>query len=502
MVSKMDTVVIKNITKKFGKTTALDNLSLTIPMGQMTGIVGADASGKTTLLRIIIGLLKADTGTVATLDLNPAAEKKLLTAKIGYMPQKFGLYEDLTVRENLEFYADLKDVAKEFSKLLDFTGLQLFQNRLAGKLSGGMKQKLGLACALLGDPEFLVLDEPSVGVDPISRRDLMRLVRATLTPTTTVVWSTAYLDEANSFDNTIVMDKGKVIYHGSPEKLASTPADFESEVIKLMGGYEENVSEIAEQYIYTESDLEYPVEALDLVKMYGDFAAVKDNTFHIKKGEIFGLLGPNGAGKSTSFKMMCGLAKPTRGTARIMGVDIKKNPTLARSYLGYMAQKFSLYGNMTVRENLEFFAGIYGIPLREVKTRVDGIATPFGLAPYFEQFSENLPLGIKQRLSLACALIHNPPILFLDEATSGVDVITRKEFWCHLRALAQKGITILITTHFMDEAEYCDNISLFYKGETIAIGTPTAIKAQADATTMEDAFITLIKRKDAESGSV
>ena len=197
---------------------------------------------------------------------------------------------------------------------------------------------------------------------------------------------------------------------------------------------------------------------------------------------------------------MCGLARPTDGTAKIMGVDIRKNPTLARSYLGYMAQKFSLYGNMSVRENLEFFAGIYGIPLAKIKERVDSIASYFGLTVYFDQLSEKLPLGIKQRLSLACALIHNPPILFLDEATSGVDVVTRKEFWCHLRALAKKGVTILITTHFMDEAEYCDNISLFYQGETIAVGTPAALKSQATAATMEEAFITLINRKDAESG--
>ena len=496
----MDTVVINNITKKFDHTVAIDNLTLAIPMGKMTGIVGADAAGKTTLLRIIIGLLTADSGTVNTLGYDPARQKKELIAQIGYMPQKFGLYEDLTVRENLEFYADLKAVDKDFDELLNFTGLQSFQKRLAGNLSGGMKQKLGLACALLGDPKFLVLDEPSVGVDPISRRDLMRLVRATIKPDTTVVWSTAYLDEANSFDNTVVIDKGKVIYQGSPAALATTSAGFEREVIRLMGGYEEQESQIAAHYIYRESTVEYPVEALNLLKMYGSFAAVKNNTFHIKKGEIFGLLGPNGAGKSTSFKMMCGLARPTEGTAKIMGVDIRENPTLARSYLGYMAQKFSLYGNMTVRENLAFFAGIYGIPWIKIAERVDGIATNFGLAAYFDQLSEKLPLGIKQRLSLACALIHNPPILFLDEATSGVDVVTRKEFWCHLRALAQKGVTILITTHFMDEAEYCDNISLFYKGETIAIGTPTALKAEAGASTMEEAFIKLIRRKDAESG--
>lgn len=315
----MDTVVINNITKKFEHTTAIDDLTLTIPTGQMTGIVGADAAGKTTLLRIIIGLLYADSGTVTTLGYDPARQKKELIAQIGYMPQKFGLYEDLTVRENLEFYADLKSVDKNFDELLEFTGLQPFQKRLAGNLSGGMKQKLGLACALLGDPKFLVLDEPSVGVDPISRRDLMRLVRATIKEDTTVVWSTAYLDEANSFDNTVVIDKGKVIYHGPPEALAATSADFEREVIRLMGGYEEKASQIAAHYVYQESNVEYPVEALNLLKMYGNFAAVKNNTFHIKKGEIFGLLGPNGAGKSTSFKMMCGLARPTDGTAKSWG---------------------------------------------------------------------------------------------------------------------------------------------------------------------------------------
>lgn len=498
----MDTVIINNLTKTFGDITALNDLSLTIPTGQMTGIVGADGAGKTTLLRIIIGLMVADSGTVRTLDFNPATQKRELVQQIGYMPQKFGLYEDLTVQENLELYADLKEVDKDFTELLDFTGLEPFQKRLASKLSGGMKQKLGLACALLGNPKFLILDEPSVGVDPISRRDLMRLVRNTIKNDTTVVWSTAYLDEANSFDNTVVVDKGKVIFNGPPDTLASTPADFETEVIRLMGGYEDHESQIAAQYVYSEASVEFPVEALDLLKMYGDFAAVKNNTFHIRKGEIFGLLGPNGAGKSTSFKMMCGLAKPTAGTAKIMGVDIQKNPTLARSYLGYMAQKFSLYGNMTVRENLDFFAGIYGIPFIEIKDRVVSIAANFGLDTYFDQVSEDLPLGIKQKLALACALIHNPPILFLDEATSGVDVITRKEFWCHLRALAKKGVTILITTHFMDEAEYCDNISLFYRGETIALGTPAELKASVHATTMEEAFISLIQKKDAESGAI
>lgn len=498
----MDTVVIKNLTKTFGTITALNDLSLTIPTGQMTGIVGADGAGKTTLLRIIIGLLVPDDGSIATLEVNPVTHKKELLTQIGYMPQKFGLYEDLTVLENLELYADLKEVEKDFSNLLNFTGLEPFQSRLAGKLSGGMKQKLGLACALLGDPKFLILDEPSVGVDPISRRDLMRLVRNTISKNTTIIWSTAYLDEANSFDNTVVIDKGQVIFQGPPDALATTPADFEKAVIQLMGGYEVQDSQIAAHYKYQNSEVEFPVEALDLLKKYGSFTAVQNNTFHIRKGEIFGLLGPNGAGKSTSFKMMCGLARPTAGTAKIMGVDIQKNPTLARSYLGYMAQKFSIYGNMTVCENLEFFAGIYGVPLKEIKAHTALIAKNFNLDIYFNQISEDLPLGIKQRLSLACALIHNPPVLFLDEATSGVDIITRKEFWCHLRALAAKGVTILITTHFMDEAEYCDKVSLFYHGETIALGTPKELKSMVNATTMEDAFIALIQRKDRDGATI
>ena len=232
------------------------------------------------------------------------------------------------------------------------------------------------------------------------------------------------------------------------------------------------------------------------MKKYGYFYAVKNNSFCIQKGEIFGLLGPNGAGKSTSFKMMCGLAAPTSGTARIMGIDIKENPSLARSYLGYMAQKFSLYGNLSVKQNLQFFAGVYGANIFERKKKIDEVVEVFGFEPFLNQNAQELPLGFKQRLSLACAVIHNPPILFLDEPTSGVDVITRKEFWNHITSLAKKGVTVLVTTHFMDEAEYCDRVSLFYKGETIAIGTVEELKAKAGAQTMEDTFINLIQESD------
>lgn len=515
----MQTVKISNLTKKFNNLTAIDNLSLNIEKGKITGLIGADGAGKTTLIRLVIGLLLPDSGNIEVLGYSPTALRKAGRSNsntshlpLGYMPQKFGLYEDLTVIENLKLYADLKNQPYDFDKMLEFTSLKPFQDRLAGALSGGMKQKLGLACTLLGTPEFLLLDEPSVGVDPISRRDLMKMVREMITPETTVLWSTAYLDEAHSFDTAVVLDKGKCIYNGKPHDLAPTPQEFEEKVIELMGGYKNVPSKIAENYTYNETfskdstpqappsmggeTLICPVEADHLEKKYGNFYAVKDNSFCIKRGEIFGLLGPNGAGKSTSFKMMCGLTKPTSGTARIMGIDILKNPEKARSNLGYMAQKFSLYGQLTIRQNLEFFAAAYGIGLFDRKKRVDEIIEVFDFQDVQNQKSEDLPLGFKQRLSLACALIHNPPILFLDEPTSGVDVIARREFWNHITSLAKKGVTILVTTHFMDEAEFCDRISLFYKGEAIAVGTPNELKQKALASTMEDAFITLIKESE------
>ena len=494
----MQTVTIKNLTKKFGSTVAIDNLSLNIEKGKITGLIGADGAGKTTLLRTIIGLLLPSEGEIDVLGFNPETQKNELNQHIGYMPQKFGLYEDLTVIENLNLYADLKQVPHDFEKMLEFTSLAPFQDRLAGALSGGMKQKLGLACTLLGNPEFLLLDEPSVGVNPISRRDLMKMVRNMISPETTVLWSTAYLDEAHSFDTAVVLDKGKVIYEGKPHDLAPTPQEFENKVIDLMGGYNKEESLIAKNYDYKAPDVELTVEADNLEKRYGSFYAVKNNTFKIKKGEIFGLLGPNGAGKSTSFKMMCGLAKPTSGTARIMGIDIIKHPAKARSNLGYMAQKFSLYGSLTVRQNLNFFALVYGISILKRKAKVDEIIEVFGLKEYEKCPAEELPLGLKQRLSMAAALIHNPPVLFLDEPTSGVDVLTRRDFWNHITSLAKKGVTILVTTHFMDEAEFCDRISLFYKGQTVAIGTPEELKQKAGASDMETAFINLIKESEVD----
>lgn len=518
----MNVIEIKNLTKSFdgGKSTvavgakALDNLNLSIEKGEIIGLIGADGSGKTTLLRLIVGLLRADEGEISVLGFDPKTQKDQIHSSLGYMPQKFGLYEDLSVIENLRLWADLKDVTlapqsaslsgaeHNFDKMLEFTNLAKFQDRLAGRLSGGMKQKLGLACALLGNPKLLVLDEPSVGVDPISRRELMKMVKALAADgdrnngggKTTIIWSTAYLDEAFNFDRAVVLSKGKVIYQGKPHDLSATTTEFEEKIIEFMGGYRQEKSQIADTLEFHNNAPEYTIEARGLFKKYGDFYAVKNNSFKIKKGEIFGFLGPNGAGKTTSFKMLCGLSSPTKGTAEIMGVDVVQNPSRARSFIGYMAQKFSLYAKLSVLQNLEFFAGVYGLKGPKKREKINRMIAIFNLEEYLNQNSEELPLGYKQRLSLACAIVHEPAILFLDEPTSGVDPVTRQWFWSHIRALAAKGVTIMITTHFMDEAEYCDKISLFYDGETIAMGTPEELKASAGAKTMEEAFAALIER--------
>lgn len=497
-------IEIKNLTKEFidktNATTALKDINLTIEKGKIVAVLGADGSGKTTLLRLLIGLLCPTKGTITTLNFNPVTDKISIIDKTGYMPQKFGLYEDLSVIENLKLYAKLKNTnadTLELDNLLDFTTLKPFKKRLAGKLSGGMKQKLGLACALLAHPKLLVLDEPSVGVDPISRIELMTLVKNSVGNDTTVIWSSSYLDEAFNFDLSIILDKGKIIFNGETKTLGSDFETFEKKVIELMGGnadsFNSNNSQIAKNYNIINHLQECCVLADKLSKRFGDFWAVKNNSFCIKKGEIFGLLGPNGAGKSTTFKMMCALIKPTSGKGFIMGLDIEKETQKARSYLGYMAQKFSLYSRLSVLDNLEFFAGVYGLFGKKKNKAIEKIIEVFELNSYKNEMAELLPLGFKQRLSLGCALIHQPPILFLDEPTSGVDAIQRREFWQHIKALANIGVSVLVTTHFMDEARFCDNISLFYEGEIVALDTPNNLIRKAQAKTMQEAFINIIK---------
>lgn len=550
---------ISHLTKVFSPETkpALDDITATLPRGKITGLIGPDGAGKTTLIRLLLGLLRPSQGKMRVLDLDPVTETKDLHQKTGYMPQKFGLYEDLTVLENMNLYADLNGLTEQekrtsFKKLLAMTNLTPFTERLAGNLSGGMKQKLGLVCSLLGHPDFLLLDEPSVGVDPISRRELMKLVRDLTKSGITVLWSTSYLDEAEQFDQILLLNDGKLLFQGNPKELTNsldgsvfltqnthlnnrrllrqilksqkpiidaviqgdsvrivmtdknlqqkyvsflkqTTPRFEDAVIKILGGAPMHESLVAQNISVSET-ASVMIEADHLTKRYGSFTAANDITFQIKRGEIFGLLGPNGAGKSTSFKMMCGLSKPTSGNAFITGIDMNIDPIRARSKLGYMAQKFSLFSPLSVLQNLRFFAGIYGLKGADKKNRMDQMIDIFNLSRYLETPSGTLPLGYKQRLALACAIMHNPPILFLDEPTSGVDPLTRREFWNHINSMVEKGVTVMVTTHFMDEAEYCDRIALIYQGNAIRIGSPSQLKKQGE--TMEDAFIRLICEYD------
>ncbi|NMP27473.1 ABC transporter ATP-binding protein [Rahnella sp. SAP-1] len=564
--------LMKNFSER-GKP-AVASLECEIHPGGVTGLVGPDGAGKTTLMRMLAGLMKPSGGSAQVIGLDPIKDGSALHAVVGYMPQKFGLYEDLTVMENLTLYADLRGVTgeerkKTFARLLEFTSLGPFTSRLAGKLSGGMKQKLGLACTLVGQPKVLLLDEPGVGVDPISRRELWQMVHELAGEGMLILWSTSYLDEAEQCREVLLLNEGELLYHGAPkeltqkmagrsllvnhggennrkllqralklpqvsdgviqgrsvrlilakdatieelaqaldlslEQITHTVPRFEDAFIELLGGTGTKESPLGKILHTVEgSSEETVIEAKQLTKKFGDFAATDQVNFSVQRGEIFGLLGPNGAGKSTTFKMMCGLLVPTSGKALVLGMDLKTSSGKARQHLGYMAQKFSLYGNLTVAQNLRFFSGVYGLHGKAQDDKISRMSEAFNLQPIFNSSTDSLPLGFKQRLALACSLMHEPDILFLDEPTSGVDPITRREFWLHINNMVEKGVTVMVTTHFMDEAEYCDRIGLVYRGKLIASGTPDDLKQQAADDeqvdpTMEQAFITLINKWDRE----
>jgi ABC-2 type transport system ATP-binding protein len=555
------------LVKRFGDLAALDGVRIAVAPGQVTGLVGPDGAGKTTLIRILAGLMAPSEGMVEVLGKPPGQALD----DLGYMPQRFGLYEDLTVLENLTLYANVRGLPRAehdaaFARLLDFTDLKRFQTRLAGKLSGGMKQKLGLACALVKTPRILLLDEPGVGVDPISRRELWQMVSDLTGEGIGVLWSTAYLDEAEKCDTVYLLNQGKLLFDGPPSDLTDRVRDrvirvsgfperrrrfltkvlnrddvidgtiqgravrlllregaaipdfdgatveraeprFEDGFIEILGGGPKGDNPLAQRYRDIPESDAAAIEANGLTKVFGDFTAARDMRFAIPRGQIFGLLGPNGAGKSTTFKMLCGLLTPTAGTGSVAGHDLRHSAANARASLGYMAQKFSLYGDLSVKQNLDFFAGAYDLDRRTAARAIATMGDVFDLADRMDVNAGTLPLGFKQRLALAAALMHEPPVLFLDEPTSGVDPVSRREFWALINGLVEKGVTVLVTTHFMDEAEYCDRVTLIYRAEQIATGTPDELKAQAgslagiDDPTMEDAFIALIEQFDRTRGA-
>jgi ABC-2 type transport system ATP-binding protein len=567
-----------------GKSTvgALDDVTFDVRENRVTGLIGPDAAGKTTLMRLAAGLMKPDSGTITVLDIDVVANPLGVQTAVGYMPQRFGLYEDLSVQENLDLYADLQGVPAterppRYQELMQMTGLGPFTKRLAGRLSGGMKQKLGLACTLVRSPQILLLDEPTVGVDPLSRRELWNIVyRLVREDRTTVLLSTAYLDEAERCDDIVMIHEGHVLGQGTPahfkdqvrgrtylasalgirkrrlqEQLSraqgvvdaiiqadnvrlvmadDSPATNQSLSAQVPGISTEPLAPRFEDSFVTflrdrrqsdhgggpavsetepprRTDIDGPViEVRELERRFGAFRAVKGISFEVFPGEVFGLLGANGAGKSTTFRMLCGLLPASSGQLRVAGVDLRRAAATARRRIGYMAQKFSLYGDLSVRQNLSFFSSAYGLSGRQRSERIEWATQQFDLEPVADSTCASLPLGYKQRLSMACALMHRPDILFLDEPTSGVDPLARREFWSRINALAERGVTVMVTTHFMEEAEYCDRLAIMATGSILAIGTPGEIRERARSPerpnpTMEDAFIALIEADQRERAS-
>jgi ABC-2 type transport system ATP-binding protein len=614
---KSDAVLVaRDIQKKFRRDSgevvrALDNVSLDAAAGTLTALVGPDGAGKTTFIRLAAGLMAPDGGELKVLGIDVVADPQQVQDRIGYMPQKFGLYEDLTVQENLDLYADLHGVSPaerrtRYPRLMEMTALGPFTDRLAGRLSGGMKQKLGLACTLVRAPELLLLDEPTVGVDPLSRRELWDIILQLVNDQhIAVLLSTSYLDEAERCDHALVLHEGKALTQGRPGELsglangrvflADPPAglkarEFQAALLdqpdiidavpqggrvrlvrmKDEGGgmNEENkafpahpsslilhpsdLTPVPPRFEYgfmvllrkstdkerqttdketsrqgekengrspglpvsgsgslspdllvslpgdlvSLSEPEPVVEVRDLVRQFGNFTAVDHINFDVRRGEIFGLLGPNGAGKTTTFRMLCGLLPATSGTLRVAGVDLRRARASARQRIGYVAQKFSLYGQLSVIENLEFFASAYNLRGFRKRRRIDWALRQFELAALADLAAGNLPGGFKQRLAMAAALLHEPETLFLDEPTSGADPLARREFWRRITALARQGVTVVVTTHFMEEAEYCDRVAIMDAGRILAQGTPAAIRGRSEQgkePTMEDAFIAIVE---------
>ncbi|WP_409517329.1 ATP-binding cassette domain-containing protein [Diaphorobacter sp.] len=568
-----------------GTLRAVDDLTFTAAGGELIALVGPDGAGKTTLMRMMAGLLRPDTGSLHVLGHDVVRAPQAVQDRISYMPQRFGLYEDLSVQENLDLYADLHGVPGDvrrarFARLLSMTDLTRFTARPAGKLSGGMKQKLGLACTLVRSPGLLLLDEPSVGVDPLSRRELWNILNTLVSDERlSVIVSTAYMDEAERCANVLVMNAGRLLARGTPQALreravgltftAQPPegvrardvqaqllaerdlfidavprgggvrfsrqpeapaqrveaalagctvrareATLEDAFMRMLREHEVAASGLpsAASAAHTAasapaallpqaadglaSATEAPVIVVrDLVRQFGDFTAVASTTFDVRRGEIFGLLGPNGAGKTTTFRMLCGLLPATSGHLEVAGLNLRIARAQARARIGYVSQKFALYGNLTVQENLAFFGGAYGLRGRALRDRIAQTLAQFQLDG--QARSGELPAGYKQRLAMATGLLHRPEIVFLDEPTSGIDPLTRRDFWRTITQLAQAGVTIIVTTHFMEEAEYCDRIAIQDAGRMLALGTPQEVRAQAGgahASDMESAFIAIVEQ--------
>jgi ribosome-dependent ATPase len=506
-------VKLAGVTLRYGKTLALDGVDLEIPAGRMVGLIGPDGVGKSSLLSLVAGARAIQTGTVTALggDMARKRHRTRICPDIAYMPQGLGknLYPTLSVEENLQFFARLfghgaAERRRRIDDLTRATGLHPFLGRPAGKLSGGMKQKLGLCCALIHDPRLLILDEPTTGVDPLARRQFWELIdriRADRADMSVIV-ATAYMDEAGRFDWLVAMDDGKVMATGTPaELLAQTgTSNLEAAFIQLLPEEKRRGHKDLEiPPLPNDADGEAAIEAQGLTKRFGPFVAVDHVSFRIRRGEIFGFLGSNGCGKSTTMKMLTGLLPASEGSAKLFGHAVDPHDLAVRKRVGYMSQAFSLYTELTVEQNLVLHARLFHVPAAEIPARVEKIAARFGLTSVLGSLPDALPMGVRQRLSLAVALIHGPDMLILDEPTSGVDPVARDGFWEMLIELSRKDrVTIFISTHFMNEAERCDRISLMHAGKVLTSDPPADLVSKRNAATLEEAFIAYLEDAGAE----
>lgn len=476
-------VCVNELTKHYGAVEALKGVSFTVGKGELFGLIGPDGAGKTTLFRILTTLLLADSGTATVNGSDVVKDYKSIRKRVGYMPGRFSLYQDLTVEENLNFFATVfhTTIEENYELVKDiYQQIEPFRKRRAGALSGGMKQKLALSCALIHKPDVLFLDEPTTGVDPVSRKEFWEMLRRLKEQGITILASTPIMDEARQCDRIAFINEGEIQGIDTPERILSRFAD-----ILCPQGLEHN---------QPKDEGDYVIEVDGLTKTFGSFTAVDHISFKVNKGEIFGFLGANGAGKTTAMRMLSGLSKPTSGSASVAGFDVKKQSEEVKKSIGYMSQKFSLYEDLKVWENIRLFGGIYGMSEAEIARKTDELLERLNFTAERDTLVKSLPVGWKQKLAFSVSIFHEPQIVFLDEPTGGVDPATRRQFWELIYQAAARGITVFVTTHYMDEAEYCDRISIMVDGQIKALDTPDNLKKQFEAESMDDVFQQLARK--------
>ena len=490
---------VSQLTRRFGRTYALDAVSLEVRQGELFGVVGGDGAGKSTLLQSLCAILDPSSGTVTIEGRDSVRDAADITSRIGYVAQSYSLYEDLTVAENLEFFGAIRGVeagalARRRSELLRFAGLEPFLDRRARDLSGGMQKKLAVCCSLLHEPRVLMLDEPTLGVDPVSRKELWRMLSRYHADGNTIVLATSYMDEAAKCDRVALMKEGRMVACASPAELGP---DLEEAVVRLLEP--QRKSRVGPSRPAANARVGGArIDALrveGLTKRFGEFVAVDGASFSLARGEIFGLLGPNGSGKSTTIKMICGIYPPTSGSIEVAGVDVVARPGAAKSRIGYMSQRFSLYPDLTVDENIEFFGGVYGLEGEQLRIRRAAVLDQAGLGPVVNRMVRSLSGATRQHVALGCALLHEPDVLFLDEPTSGVDPAARRTFWDLIGELAAGGTAVLVTTHYLREAEACDRVAFIDKGRIIEVDSPAVIRRRHATGTLEEAFLLAVEER-------